>query len=680
MNHDNHLMSEAEKSVKVAASLYEMADIIDTLGEEQVIDKLSNQVRMRAASVRNDRFSIVVVGGFSKGKSTLLNAILGVDILPQKMIPSTAVITILEYAEKPSARIRYLDNQMPEERLSIEDFRQRFVLNENDSSNGKIDTDRFSQVDHAVVSYPIELCRYRVELVDSPGLKDDPVRTERTRKFLKHADAIVMVLDAQDLCDQDEREFLTTVLLPEGLTNIFFVINKWNLVEESMIRPEDIDQALADLENRIRNHLRPFCLIDGQDRSEERIFRVNALGALRARMQNPPRKALLEDSNVPQFEESLQKFLIEERGKAKNDIIRSIAKTTANEVNTFIAIQEKVAQKSIAEIESEMKELQPKLDRLRGIRAHIINFLNGQSQNLQERLGNSFYDHITKRIVPKIPDAVEECDFSNVFGWSITWKAIVDRWKDDEDKLAAQIESSLKPQVQKWLNQEFASWRTAVVKNELPAAQIDIEKYLQEEAAEYRRVLSEIEQQLGIHGNVVDVEDLVKDWLQSPDSNANDTMLDLSGIGVLGDLSWLIGGIAAEIAIEATTQLTISAFIPIVGTIFTAIRLGWRESALRKQVKAQLANGIRESLLKIANTQGTAIREQVRQNFNDLEATVTANVNEQIALIEASLQSIIDRKRTQEFSAEKLRQQLGKTNDNLQEVIQQLNKTLAITV
>ncbi|HPP87333.1 MAG TPA: dynamin family protein [bacterium] len=53
----------------------------------------------------SDTFIITVVGEFNRGKSTLLNAILGVDIIPTSIRPTTATINIIHYAEKPSLRI-----------------------------------------------------------------------------------------------------------------------------------------------------------------------------------------------------------------------------------------------------------------------------------------------------------------------------------------------------------------------------------------------------------------------------------------------------------------------------------------------------------------------------------------------------------------------------------------------
>lgn len=49
-----------------------------------------------------DRFTLVVAGRFNRGKSSLMNAVLGMDRLPTGVIPLTSVITSVRYGEKGS--------------------------------------------------------------------------------------------------------------------------------------------------------------------------------------------------------------------------------------------------------------------------------------------------------------------------------------------------------------------------------------------------------------------------------------------------------------------------------------------------------------------------------------------------------------------------------------------------
>lgn len=647
------LDAAAQQAEILSNDLEELAKIVE--GQLDLSDP-AGLLRLRAASLRADRFRIVVVGGFSRGKSTLLNAVLGTDILPQKVTPSTAIITMLEYAERPRARVSFLDGNAPDEILTVDEFRARYVLSEEDISDGKVDTDRFSLVDHAVVSYPVDLCRHRVELVDSPGLQDEKTRTERTIRFLHRADAVVMVLDATALLTEDELHFLDTVLLPEGLKNIFFVINKWNLIEQQVLRPADAAKEYADLEARIESRLAPFCRVGARDLSTERIFRVDALGALKARMRNPPSIERLEETNLPAFERALQRFLVEERRRVKLDVVLGTVKTVSEEVHRFIATQEVMAGKSIEEIEGELRLLEPKLERLRGIRKHILAFLDAQSANLRDRLTISFQKHI-ERIEARLPEEVEEFDLTEITQGSMVWKSLTDWARSDENKFANKVKRCVEPQLRKLLERHFAAWRQSAVKNEIQAVTKDVDTHLQEEAAEYQRVMREIEDQLGIHGTALNVDALVEQWLHSPD-NREEGAFELSGVGAIGDMSWLIGSIAVDIAAEVVAHMA-TAWIPIVGLIISAARLLWREAKLRQQIKEKIVLNATEGLRRLGQVKAALIRERVEESFAKLKNKVAGSINDEIAIVEASLQTIIDRKRDKETSVEEERQRLA---------------------
>jgi small GTP-binding protein len=657
----------------LADGLDEIAGIV---GLQLELSEPAIHLAARADAARADRFKIVVVGGFNRGKSTLLNAVLGYDILPQKVVPSTAIITLIEFSEQPTARVRFADEKTPDEVLSIEEFRRRFVLGDNDFVEGQADKDRFSNVDHAVVGYPIELCRHRVELVDSPGLQDDPIRTARTERFLTKADAVVMVLDATMLLQEEEVHFLNTKLLPLGFTNIFFIINKWNMIDQMIIDESQASKLYADLEARIAERLTKFCEIAGKDYSAERIFRVNALAALRGRMRTPRASAMIEESNVPAFEESLQRFLVEDRGKARTDVILGAIKSTTVEVQRFIDTQVNMAKKSIAEIEAEQKALNPKLDRLRGIKRHIEGYLDAQSANLQDRLTTSFQHQISK-IDKDLDESVDKFDLSELTKGVMIWVAATDWARPDENKFVRKVERHLLPQVTRFLEQEFAEWQVSVVKNEMLAVSIDVQTHLQEEAAEYQRVLWEIEERLGIAGGTLQIKELVERWVSSGGTEGGAAGIEFTTIGVamLGDMSYLIGGIVVDIVAEVVYHLA-AAWIPVVGALVTGVRLALREMNIRDDMKKSIIQGLREKLRELEHSRSALIRTQIKTDFDGLRRRISGSIDEEIAMIDASLQTVIDHKRESQFSAEEEQQRLEAARDTIEAIVDRIRATV----
>src|SRR5271168_2401536 len=59
------------------------------------------------ARLAEDRFNLVVVGRFSRGKSSLMNAILGMDRLPTGVVPLTSVITTVTYGSEERVTLHY---------------------------------------------------------------------------------------------------------------------------------------------------------------------------------------------------------------------------------------------------------------------------------------------------------------------------------------------------------------------------------------------------------------------------------------------------------------------------------------------------------------------------------------------------------------------------------------------
>jgi hypothetical protein len=609
----------------------------------------SQKLAEKAQQIREDRFRVLVVGEFKRGKSTLLNAMLGTDALPQKVTECTAIITKIGYGDAPGVDVHFADRRV--ETISIAEFRKQYELNVEDSAMREEATERFAHVDHAMVRYPVDVCRHGVELVDSPGLGAHRTRTQRTRKFLPLADAVVFVLNAKQFLSEDELHFLETTLLPMGLRNVFFVVNGWNLISESVIRPEQAAKEYADLESVIQLRLAPFCLIDGVDRSAERIFRVNALGALKARIQSPVDEAMAAASNIPQFEAALQRFLIEDRAKARADVVRGSLHTLRDETDRFIDAQLALADKSLADIEAERKGLEPVLNRLRGIRDNILNFLEGQSSVLQDRLITSLHAHLRK-VEADLPAEVEKFDLTPITNKWLVWEGMKDWGRSNDQKFRAQVVRCIEPQVQKMLERRLAGWQQSVVVNEMKAVMIDVEKHLLEEAAEYQRVMGEIEAKIGFHCEPLQIQEQVRRWLGREQAKQSGSF-DLPAFNTISEtIGWLVAGIIGELIAELVLHVATGGITLMVTGVFSLLRLGMREATLRKQLQTAIIDGIGTGLKDIGLKFGAEIRKNIRSGFEGLKAKIGGSIAEEIAVIDASLAAIIEKKQQATFSAD----------------------------
>ena len=205
---------------ELLALVGELRDVARSLGAASLMRHLTRDVE---AKLEADRFFLVVVGEFNHGKTALVNALLGENVLPVGVTPTTAVIHQLAYADTPSARIVRPNG----------DFQEFPWEQLGEFASGK---DRAGEpVAHLEIGYPAELLREQVVLVDTPGVNDlSLIRADITCGYLPRADAVLFVLDAGQPLKESEREFLEKQLERGGRDNLLFVVNKsdlWNAEE-----------------------------------------------------------------------------------------------------------------------------------------------------------------------------------------------------------------------------------------------------------------------------------------------------------------------------------------------------------------------------------------------------------------------------------------------------------------
>jgi small GTP-binding protein len=262
------------------------------------------------ARLAEDRFNLVVVGQFSRGKSTLMNAILGHPYLPTGAVPMTSVITTVRYGNRPRALVRRTGSSLPLE-TSLPEL-VRFVSAASDEREQR-------PVDSVDVEVPEELLRLGFAFVDTPGVGSAIVaNTETTKRFLPEADAVIFVTSFDSLLTEAEVEFLTEVRQLVG--KLFFVVNKLDLVSEA-----ERDVAIGFVQERLSSRLAL---------GDQRLFMVSARDALEAKSRRDANA--LAATGLPDLERVLTTFLTEEKSR---EFLLRVAERTRN----AIARQQKLA-------------------------------------------------------------------------------------------------------------------------------------------------------------------------------------------------------------------------------------------------------------------------------------------------------------------------------------------------
>lgn len=214
---------------EVSLYLRDGAQLLFDLGQEETGKPLD---RLRK-SVDDSLFSIVLVGEFSAGKSTFLNALMRKYILPSFSGETTATVNFLRYIDKAPlpglcGRVYRLDG-------STEDITDLSVstLERVVSTRGNINGETVATtVDRVELYLDSDFLHEGVMLVDSPGLNGTADHhREITEQQIKSSYASIFVFNAEHPGTNTDFEYLR--YLKSQSNNIFFVLNKIDCIKES---------------------------------------------------------------------------------------------------------------------------------------------------------------------------------------------------------------------------------------------------------------------------------------------------------------------------------------------------------------------------------------------------------------------------------------------------------------
>lgn len=206
--------------------------------------ELSNQSIIRKLTdleedIDNDFFTIVILGEFKRGKSTFVNALLGENILPTDVIPTTATINSLMWSEEKKTYVVKTDGKVEVGESSLQ-FLNKYVASED------FDVDK---IKYLKVGYPAEILKNNIVIVDTPGVSDiNEHRVQVTYDFIPRADAVIFLLDATSPLKRTEKEFIDEHLIKLGIDRVLFIANKFDNIDE-----EDEEEVIEDIEKRLRN-------------------------------------------------------------------------------------------------------------------------------------------------------------------------------------------------------------------------------------------------------------------------------------------------------------------------------------------------------------------------------------------------------------------------------------------
>jgi GTP-binding protein EngB required for normal cell division len=147
---------------------------------------------------------VAIIGEFKRGKTTLINALLGADLLPTGVLPVTAVPALVRFGRSPRATLRLLNGA--EVAIDIGDLHS-YLTEQANPGNRK-------GVREAIIEYPAPVLASGLILVDTPGTGSVHRRnTQAAVDFLPRVDVALLVLSVDAPLADSEARLLEDVAL-----------------------------------------------------------------------------------------------------------------------------------------------------------------------------------------------------------------------------------------------------------------------------------------------------------------------------------------------------------------------------------------------------------------------------------------------------------------------------------
>jgi GTP-binding protein EngB required for normal cell division len=308
---------------EIVARLQQLAELADSVG----MITLARDIRTtRIPKLESERFHLVVLGEFNHGKSTFVNALLGSDILPTGITPTTASINHVVFAQHPTARVvlttgesRYLDPHQLKEWVTV--------------AGGHA-----SEVAYVEVGYPSPLLENHVVLVDTPGVNDlNEQRAEVTYGYVPRADAVVFLLDAGQALKDSEREFLRSRVLESARDRLIFVLGKMDMLSA------DEQVAVVDYVKGGLVQLMP----------EPVVFPLSAKDWAKSKDAA---------SGMPELLVYLERFLARDRAQVILDNAAADASRTAGYLENNLGVRMRACDLDLGELEQRIAAVREQLD------------------------------------------------------------------------------------------------------------------------------------------------------------------------------------------------------------------------------------------------------------------------------------------------------------------------------
>ena len=330
--------------------------------------------------LETDSFTMAVLGQFKRGKSTLVNAILGESLLPTAILPLTSVITVITHSSTTSVRVVY---QNGDAILIGKNALADYVTEKGNPRNIK-------KVERVEISLPSDFLSRGITLVDTPGIGSVyHHNTDIAYQFLPEVDAALFVISADPPISDAECRFLEESA--KYASKFFFVLNKTDYLEAAEVK------ELLDFSKSV------ILQKTGNAYADAPILPLSAKRALEAKAKND-RKGL-ERSGLLDLEAEVERFVVSEKGAFVIRTCGSKIKAIAQELINHRLIEKSALEISQKELEIRSERFEKELEGILSHKDYSPDLLNVEQKKILDII-DADLSELNRRSAPELAEKI----------------------------------------------------------------------------------------------------------------------------------------------------------------------------------------------------------------------------------------------------------------------------------
>ncbi|MFI1284206.1 dynamin family protein [Streptomyces sp. NPDC020858] len=612
-----------ERRGELLEMINRLRPVLDGINVQETVNKLD----VVHGRVKSDTFKVMIVGEFNRGKSTVINALLGERVLPSYAQPCTAIINEVKWGEERRARLYPMPvngQDVAPVDIGVDELADYVTI--EDGEDGKPKSNPYAR---AEVFWPLPLCENRVEIIDSPGLNEAPKRELITLGYLDQADALVMVLMATAPVSMSEQNFLDVHVRGGGHHDAFFLFTRIDDVPEAERR---------DTIKSVRNRLSRYST------RENRVYFVNARGMLEGRIGQD--RGLVEASGMVPFEAELERFLVKERGHVKVLVPALRLRNVLTDARRSIETQQGMLQQSTAELrrayEAQQGPLQQVEQRRRLIMSRVDTHLRDIADEASAR-ARKFYRQTANDIEQWVLEIPLESKL----------KAFNPRTKSAQ---AAAVQAELSEKLSAKLQEASAGWQETELRALIEERVEDLRGEIGEDLTELIDRIDAIRYELAAIPRPASVDDGAS-GVERVLAAGIGAVLGGPGLGIAGANFGFKGvakavvptlGVAVLGAALGFTAFPVILAMLAVNLIGVAIQGGSAEKALKARIATEYANRLRDQTDEIV----TDLIAEVKGQLDKVHEVIDQGVEAEVRSVRQEAENALARREAGEADTE----------------------------